>query len=87
MMANSYSAQDRSVTINGDIVFYDGVTGHVEDIALLVVLEALGTQRDTLIEGDMRANNASLANHDARTVVNGKIFADLCSRMNIDTRQ
>ena len=61
------------------------MTWHVEHIAVLVILKALGTKRDTLIESDMIADDTRLADDDTRAVVNGEIFADLCTRMDVNT--
>ena len=84
MVANGNAAQDGSVGIAGDMVLDDGVARHVEDVASFVVLEALGAKGDTLIEGDMVADDAGLTDDDACTVVDGEIFANLGSRMNVD---
>ena len=62
------------------------MTGHVEHVAVSVVLEALCSQCDTLIEGYVIANDTSFADDDTRSVVNSKILADLCPRVNVDAR-
>ena len=64
VMAYRDTSEDRSVRIDCHIVFYDGVTGNVQHIPLLVVLKALGTERHTLIERHMTADDSGLANHD-----------------------
>ena len=86
VMADGDSAQDACVTIDGDIVLDDGMAGYVEHVAVSVFLEALGTQRHALIERHVIADDTGLANNNASTMINGKVFAYLCTRMNVNTR-
>ena len=62
------------------------MTRHVQHITLLVILEALGTQRHTLIQRHVVADNRGLSDHHTRAVVYREILTDLSTRMNIDTR-
>ena len=86
MMADGNSSEDGSVGIDGNIVLNDGVSGDVEHITLIVVLEALGTEGNTLIKGDVVADDTGLTDNDARPMVDGKVFTYLGSRMDIDAR-
>ena len=86
VMTNGNTSKDRGVRIDRHIVLYDGVTRNVQHISLLVVLKALGTERHTLIERHMTADDGGLANHDTRTVVDGEILTNLGSWMDINTR-
>ena len=84
MVADGDTTQDGSVGIDGDVVLNHWVTGYVEDVAVFVVLKALGTEGDSLIEGDVVPDDAGLADDDACTVVDGEIFANLGTRMDVD---
>ena len=65
----------------------DGAPGpSLEQGAVVVHGEPLGPQRHTLIQADMPADDRSLADADARTVVNEKAAADLGAWVNIDPR-
>ena len=86
MVANGDAPEDRGIGVDGDVVFDDWVARHIEDVALLVILETLGTEGDTLIERDVGTNDTGLANDDTRTMVDGEVFAYLSSWMNVDTR-
>ena len=86
VVANGNASQHRGIRVYGHVVLDDRVTGHVEHIALLIVLEALGTKGNTLIEGHVVADDTGLTNHHTRTVVNREIFADPGTRVDVDTR-
>ena len=58
---------------------------HVEHIALLVVLETLGTQGDALVEGDMVADDAGFADDDTCAMIDGEVLTDLSSGVDVDT--
>ena len=77
VMADGDSAQDACVTIDGDIVLDDGMTGYVEHVSVSVFLEALGTQRHALIERHVTADDTGLANNHTSTMIYGKVFAYL----------
>ncbi len=85
VVADGDAAENGGVGIDGHVVLENRVTGDVEHVALLVVLETLGTKGDALIERDVVADDGSLANDDARAVVDGEILAYLCTRMDVDT--
>ena len=85
VVAYGDASEDRSIGIDGDVVLDNGVAWHVQHVALFVVLETLGTKGNTLIESDVVADNAGFTDNDTRTMVDGEIFANLCSRMNVDT--
>ena len=84
VVADGDTTQDAGITIDGDIVLDDGMAGYVEHVAISVFLEALGTQRHTLIERHVTADDTGLANDHACTVVDGKVFVYLCTRMDVD---
>ena len=66
------------------MVLDDGVSRDVEHITLLVVLEALGTERHTLIERHVVADDARLADDDTRAVVDGEVLAYLRPGVDVD---
>ena len=68
------------------MILDDRVARHVQHVTVLIVFEALGSQRHTLIQTHMVADNRGLTDHHARTVVYREIFAYLSSRVDIDTR-
>ena len=72
VVADGDTAKDTGVTVNSDIVFDNGMAGYVEHISVGVFLEALGTQRHTLIERHVTADDTGLANNNASTMINGK---------------
>ena len=84
MVAYGDASQYGGVGINGDVVLNNGMTRHVEDVAVFVVLEAFCAKGDTLVECDVVADDAGFADDDACTVVYGKIFTNLGSRMYVD---
>ena len=84
MVADGDATKDGGIGIDGDMILDDGVTGNVEHVAVFIVAEALGTEGDTLIEGDVVANDGGLANDDASAVVDGEILAYLGARMDVD---
>ena len=84
VVANGDTAQNAGITVDGDIVLDDGMTGYVEHISVSVFLEALGTECHTLIERHVTANDTGLANNHSCTMINGKVFAYLCAWMDVD---
>ena len=86
MVADGDTAEDGGVGIYRDIILDDGVTRHVENIAVLIVLETFCTKGNALIECDVIANDTRLSNDDASAMVDGEIFANLCTRMDVDAR-
>ena len=86
VVADGDAAQDAGITVDGDIVLDDGMSGYIEHIAVGVFLEALRTQRHTLVERHMVADDGRLTNDHARTVVDGEVFTYLCARMDVDAR-
>ena len=84
VVADGNAPKDTRVTVDGDIILDDGMTGYVEHIAIAVFFKALGTQRHTLIERHVTADDTGLANNNASTMINGKVFANLSTRMNVD---
>ena len=86
VVANGDATQYRSVRIYRHVVFDNRVTRYIQHVAVSIILEALGTQCDTLIQRDVVANDTRLTNHDTRAVVDGEVLADGGTRMDIDTR-
>ena len=84
-MADSNATEDGSIGINGDVVLDDGVARHIKYVAVGIVLEALGTKGNTLVKGDVVADDTRLADDDTSAVVNGKVFANTGTGMDIDT--
>ena len=58
----------------------------VDRVPLGVELEALGAKRHPLVQPHVAADDARLADDDARAVVDAEILADLGPRVDIDTR-
>ena len=83
IMSDGYAAKYRCVGIDDHIVLNDRMARHVDGIAVLIELEALGTERNSLIQLNMVAYYCSLANYYASTVVNAEIFTDLGSGMDV----
>ena len=84
VVADGNAPKDTRVTVDGDIVLDDRMTGYVEHVSVGVFLETLGTQCHTLIKRHVTADDASLADNNSSTVVNGKVFANLSTRMNVN---
>lgn len=85
MVSNGDAPKDRGIGVDGDVVLDNGMARNVEHVAVLVVLEALGTKGDTLIEGDVVADDARLANDDTSAMVDGEVFANLGAWVDVDT--
>ena len=68
------------------MILYNRVTRHVQHITLLIILEALGTQRYTLIQRHVVADNRCLTDDHTRTMINSEILTYLSTRVDIDTR-
>ena len=86
VVADGDTAQDAGIAIDGDVVLDDGMAGDVEHVAVSVFLEALGTQCHTLIERHVAADDTGLANNHSSSMINGKVFANLCTGMDVDAR-
>ena len=86
VVADGDTAKDAGITVDGDIILDDGMTRYVEHVSVSVFLEALGTQRHTLIERHMTADDTGLADNHACTMINGKVFANLRTGMDVDAR-
>ncbi len=86
VMTDGDTAQDAGIAIDGDIVLDDGMTGYVEHVSVSVFLETLGTQRHTLIERHVTADDTGLTDNHACTMINGKVFANLRTGMDVDAR-
>ncbi len=84
VVADGDASEDGGVGVDGDEVLDDGVAGHVEHVALGIVLEALGTEGDALVEGHVGADDAGLADDDARAVVDGEVLADGGTGVDVD---
>ena len=79
------AAENGGVRINGDVVFDIRMPlGAAHELATVVLGEAAGSEGDAVVEFDVVADLASLANDDAGAVVDEEMSADACSWMNID---
>ena len=86
VMADSDTTKYGGVGVDSDIVLDNRVTRDIEHVSLFVVLETLGTEGNTLIEGDVIADDGGFANDNARAVIDGEVLADLRTRMDVDAR-
>ena len=86
VVADSDTTQDAGIAVDGDIVLNDGMAGDVEHVAVGVFLEALRTQRHTLIKSYVTADDTGLTDNNACTMINGKVFANLRTGMDVDAR-
>ena len=68
------------------MVFYDRMARHVQHVAVLVVFEAFSSQCHTLIERYVVTDDTCFTNYHTRAVINGKVFTDSGTGMNVDTR-
>ena len=59
------------------------MTTHIAQF--LTAFGGKGTKCNALIQFDMAADDGCFTDHDAGTVVNKEIFADGCTRMDVDT--
>ena len=59
---------------------------YVQHISVLIVLKALSTQRYTLIQRYVVANDSRFADNHTRTMVDGKVLANRSSWVYVDTR-
>ena len=84
-MTNGNASQYRGIGVDGDMILNDGVAWHVEHIALFVVFETLSTERHSLIKGDVVADDSGFADDYTCSMVNGKVFTDGGSGVNVNT--
>ena len=81
IVADGDAPQNRCVGVDYHVVLNDGVAGQVEQLALGVVLEIFCSQRHSLIKRHMVAYDTGGTDDYTRAMVDGKIFAYLCGRM------
>ena len=62
------------------------MTRHIQHIPLLVVLKALRAQGHALVQRHVVADDRRLSDHHTRAVVDGEVLANLCPRVDVDTR-
>ena len=80
------ASENGCIGIDNYIVVKYGVTGIILHwISIDIQRETFSSQGNPLVELDIFTNNTSRTDNDPRTMVNGEVFADFCSRMNIDT--
>ena len=84
VVADGDTAQDAGIAVDSDVVLNDGMTGYVEHVPVGVFLEAFRTQRHILIERHMVSNNRRFANNNTSTMIYGKVFAYLRTRMDVN---
>ena len=69
--------EDGAVAVDDDVVLEDGMAGDALDgLALGIEGEALGPERDSLVELDVGADDARGADDHSRAVVDGEVAAD-----------
>lgn len=85
VMSDGYAAQYRCVGVDDHIVLNDRMARHVDGIAVLIKLEALGTKRNSLIELDMIAYYCSFSNYNSGSMVYAEILTYMCTRMDVDS--
>ena len=73
------------VGVNSDVVLENRVSGLVHEPALLVVAEVLCSERNSLIESDVIADNRGGSDYHAGAVVDGEVSAYAGGRMDIDS--
>ena len=79
VMAYTYTTEDGSIGIDGDMVLQNRVTRNIFGSALCIVFEILRTERHALIEHHMRTDDGCLADDDACTMVYAEILTNLRS--------
>ena len=83
-VTHGHASQNGSIGINDYIIFQNRVSGNTFDgIAIVVQREAFGSQRDTLIEFYVIANDTGCTNHHACSVVYCEMMSYFCSRVDI----
>ena len=84
VVSDGDASQDAGIAVDCNVIFDDGMTRYVEHVALCVFLETLRTECHALIEGYVVTDNGCLTDDDTCAVVDGEIFANLCTRVDID---
>ena len=84
MVANGDSPKHSGIGIYYYIILNNGVTCYTFNrITLIIQWKALGPKCDALIQFYVIANDTSLSDNDARAVVDGKIFANRRTWMDV----
>jgi hypothetical protein len=84
-LADGDAAQNGGPRVDDDVVFHDGMPCMAfDEVAFVVGGEALGAQRDGLIEPNALADDGGLADDDARAVVDEEGATDLGAGMDVD---
>ena len=86
MVSDRDTSKYGGIGIDGHIVLNDRVARNVHYLSVLVGYKVLCSQCNSLIESNMLANDTGLSNYNPRAMVNREILADLCSRVNVDSR-
>lgn len=85
VVTDRYAPQDRGVGVDPHIILDYWMTRNIDRITKLIEPKALGTQRHTLIDNHIFANDRRLANHHACTVVDSEVTCNGRSRVNINS--
>ena len=72
------------IGINGHMVTDNRMSWHIDRPSVIINLEILRAQSDSLVNRHMVAYDTRLTDDDTRTMVDGEIFSDLCPRVDID---
>ena len=82
------AAEDRGAGVNDDAVADVGVAlDALDEGPVLADGEALGAERDVLVELDVFADDGHLADHDAGAVVDEEVVADRGAGVDVDAGQ
>ena len=84
VMSHGDASQHTRVTVNYHVVFDDRVAREIEQCAVFRRFEVACAERHALIEANTAADDARRPNHHARAVVDGKLRADFCARVDVD---
>ena len=77
--------QNGGVGVDNHVVFQNRVSRNAFDgVSVVVEREAFGSERDSLIELYVVADDASCPYHDARAVVDSEVVADSGGGMDVD---
>ena len=82
------AAQHSGSSVNYHVIAHIGMAlAALHQIAIFILLEALGAQGYALIQLHMMSDVAGLADYHAGTMVDEEIVADVRARVDVDTRQ
>ncbi len=80
----AYASEDRGIRIYSNIILQYRVSWYIQRLSLCVVLEVLGSEGHSLVEGYAFPDDSGRADNNARTVVDTELLPYLCGRVYID---